>query len=190
MSLRERSKKLTRDMHESVYPSSISLWEYERCETLIWSSKYAGKPSGYFLFTERTYKAVSENLEVKQRIFGELAAETRPDTILATNTSSISITKIAVSAVPQGESAASTLGKSSAGRVVGQYYGPGLFSRSKYSWPGLHFFNPVPVMVSSNVRPARRSPSHFRCVETGRIDLGIANVGGYIITCSSLCGCM
>jgi 3-hydroxybutyryl-CoA dehydrogenase len=63
---------------------------------------------------------VSENLEVKQRIFRELAAETRPDTILATNTSSISITKIASSAVPQGESAASALGKRSAGRVVGK----------------------------------------------------------------------
>jgi 3-hydroxybutyryl-CoA dehydrogenase len=74
-------------------------------------------------------EAVSENLELKKRIFSELAAETRPETILATNTSSISITKIASSAVPQGESPASALGKSSAGRVV-----------------GLHFFNPVPVM--------------------------------------------
>jgi len=74
-------------------------------------------------------EAASENLELKQRIFSDLVAETRPDTILATNTSSISITKIASSAVPQGESAASALGKSSAGRVV-----------------GLHFFNPVPVM--------------------------------------------
>ncbi|KAI9465189.1 3-hydroxyacyl-CoA dehydrogenase [Lactarius psammicola] len=79
--------------------------------------------------TDMVIEAVSENLEVKQRIFSELAVETRPDTILATNTSSISITKIASSAVPQGESAASALGKSSAGRVV-----------------GLHFFNPVPVM--------------------------------------------
>ncbi|KAF8504639.1 3-hydroxyacyl-CoA dehydrogenase [Russula emetica] len=74
-------------------------------------------------------EAASENLEIKQRIFGELAAETRLDTILATNTSSISITKIAASAVPQGESAASAVGKRSAGRVI-----------------GLHFFNPVPVM--------------------------------------------
>jgi 3-hydroxybutyryl-CoA dehydrogenase len=71
---------------------------------------------------ERTHKAASENLDVKQRIFAELAAETRPNTILATNTSSISITKIAASAVPQGESAASTVGKSSAGRVVGKLY--------------------------------------------------------------------
>ncbi|KAI0262200.1 3-hydroxyacyl-CoA dehydrogenase [Gloeopeniophorella convolvens] len=74
-------------------------------------------------------EAVSENLELKQKIFTELAAETRPDTILATNTSSISITKIAASVIPQGQSAASEAGQSSAGRVV-----------------GLHFFNPVPVM--------------------------------------------
>jgi 3-hydroxybutyryl-CoA dehydrogenase len=65
-------------------------------------------------------KAVSENIEIKRRIFGELVTETRPDTILATNTSSISITKIAASAVPQGESATSALGKRSAGRVVGK----------------------------------------------------------------------
>ncbi|KAF8256489.1 nad binding 3-hydroxyacyl-CoA dehydrogenase [Lactarius quietus] len=45
-------------------------------------------------------EAVSENLELKQRIFSELTAETSPDTILATDTSSISITKIASSAVP------------------------------------------------------------------------------------------
>lgn len=85
-----------------------------------WSSRCAGKPTFSFKFIECAPKAVSENLEVKQRIFGELAAETRPDTILATNTSSISITKIAASAVPQGESAASALGKRSAGRVVGK----------------------------------------------------------------------
>jgi len=65
-------------------------------------------------------KAVSENLEIKRRIFGELVVETRPDTILATNTSSISITKIAASAVPQGEDAASAVGKRSAGRVIGK----------------------------------------------------------------------
>ncbi|KAJ8516922.1 hypothetical protein ONZ45_g5816 [Pleurotus djamor] len=74
-------------------------------------------------------EAVSENLTLKQSIFSSLAAELRPDAILATNTSSISITKIAASAIPKGVSAASEQGKQSAGRVV-----------------GLHFFNPVPVM--------------------------------------------
>src|SRR5579863_8820408 len=122
MSLRERSKKQTRDMHENVCLSLIRLWECEGCETSTWSSRYAGKPTCSLQPAERTHKAASENIEVKQRIFGELAAETRPDTILATNTSSISITKIAASAVPQGESTASALGKSSAGRVVGKLY--------------------------------------------------------------------
>ncbi|KAK7472296.1 hypothetical protein VKT23_000416 [Stygiomarasmius scandens] len=74
-------------------------------------------------------EAVSENLSLKQTIFSTLAAELSPDAILASNTSSISITKIAASAIPKGASAASEEGKASAGRVV-----------------GLHFFNPVPVM--------------------------------------------
>ncbi|KAF7289271.1 hypothetical protein MIND_01388700 [Mycena indigotica] len=74
-------------------------------------------------------EAVSESLPLKQSIFKSLAAALRPDAILATNTSSISITKIAASAIPAGLSAASEQGKQSAGRVV-----------------GLHFFNPVPVM--------------------------------------------
>ncbi|KAM6502731.1 3-hydroxyacyl-CoA dehydrogenase, NAD binding domain containing protein [Amanita muscaria] len=74
-------------------------------------------------------EAVSENLALKQTIFSEFVQKLRPDAILATNTSSISVTKIAASAVPQGVSPSSEEGKRSAGRVV-----------------GLHFFNPVPVM--------------------------------------------
>ncbi|KAJ7736856.1 3-hydroxyacyl-CoA dehydrogenase [Mycena metata] len=74
-------------------------------------------------------EAVSESLPLKQSIFASFAAELRPDAILASNTSSISITKIAAAAIPQGVSAASAEGIKSAGRVV-----------------GLHFFNPVPVM--------------------------------------------
>ncbi|CAK5281708.1 unnamed protein product [Mycena citricolor] len=74
-------------------------------------------------------EAVSESLPLKEAIFASFAAELRPDAILASNTSSISITKIAAAAIPKGVSAASEEGKASAGRVV-----------------GLHFFNPVPVM--------------------------------------------
>ncbi|KDQ56409.1 hypothetical protein JAAARDRAFT_36576 [Jaapia argillacea MUCL 33604] len=74
-------------------------------------------------------EAVSENLGLKQKIFTELSAECRPDAILASNTSSISITKIASATIPQGQTAASEAGQKSASRVV-----------------GLHFFNPVPVM--------------------------------------------
>ncbi|TRM68944.1 3-hydroxyacyl-CoA dehydrogenase [Schizophyllum amplum] len=74
-------------------------------------------------------EAVSENLSLKEKIFASLTAELNPGAILASNTSSISITKIATSTIPQGSTAASEEGKQSAGRVV-----------------GLHFFNPVPVM--------------------------------------------
>ncbi|EIM80730.1 uncharacterized protein STEHIDRAFT_142638 [Stereum hirsutum FP-91666 SS1] len=74
-------------------------------------------------------EAVSEKLDLKQNIFGDLSAQLGPDAILATNTSSISITKIAAATIPQGQTAASEAGKKSASRVV-----------------GLHFFNPVPVM--------------------------------------------
>ncbi|PAV24231.1 3-hydroxybutyryl- dehydrogenase [Pyrrhoderma noxium] len=74
-------------------------------------------------------EAVSENLSLKQKIFGELARELSPSAILASNTSSISITKIAASTIDPTVSSASEKGKANASRVV-----------------GLHFFNPVPVM--------------------------------------------
>lgn len=59
-------------------------------------------------------EAVVENIAIKKQIFAELDNICRPDTILATNTSSLSITEIA--AVTK-----------SPGRVL-----------------GMHFFNPVP----------------------------------------------
>jgi 3-hydroxybutyryl-CoA dehydrogenase len=61
-------------------------------------------------------EAIVERLEVKQSIFKELAAINTPDTILASNTSSIPITQIAA-AIPNPE------------RVV-----------------GMHFFNPAHIM--------------------------------------------
>ncbi|KAL0072629.1 hypothetical protein AAF712_000392 [Marasmius tenuissimus] len=82
-----------------------------------------------FKDVDMVVEAVSENLELKQSLFANLAAELNPKAILATNTSSISITKIAAAAIPKNVSAASEEGKSISGRVV-----------------GLHFFNPVPVM--------------------------------------------
>lgn len=61
-------------------------------------------------------EAVPENLEIKRQLFGELNGICKPETIFASNTSSISITQLAASS----------------GR-------PDRFC-------GLHFFNPVPVM--------------------------------------------
>jgi 3-hydroxybutyryl-CoA dehydrogenase len=66
-------------------------------------------------------QAVSESLTLKQAIFKALASELQPNAILATNTSSISITKIASSTVPDGEGATSVGGRKNAGRVVGEF---------------------------------------------------------------------
>ncbi|KAG6830438.1 hypothetical protein H0H92_000741 [Tricholoma furcatifolium] len=92
--------------------------------------------------------AVSESLPLKQSIFASFAAELRPDAILATNTSSISITKIAASAIPEGVNPASEAGKQSAGRVVGSPFLYSLPNNFLINFKGLHFFNPVPVMVT------------------------------------------
>ncbi|MPM00143.1 3-hydroxybutyryl-CoA dehydrogenase [bioreactor metagenome] len=61
-------------------------------------------------------EAIYENLDAKRGIFKEIGGLARPDAILASNTSSLSLTAIAA-VVPQPE------------RFI-----------------GLHFFNPVPVM--------------------------------------------
>jgi 3-hydroxybutyryl-CoA dehydrogenase len=61
-------------------------------------------------------EAVFENLEVKQKLFGELEAVVSPDTILSSNTSSIRIASIARS----------------------------LKKRDRVC--GMHYFNPVPLM--------------------------------------------
>lgn len=61
-------------------------------------------------------EAVAEDFSIKKGVFEELDRVCRPEVILATNTSSISITKIAATT-------------SSPSRVI-----------------GMHFFNPVPVM--------------------------------------------
>lgn len=61
-------------------------------------------------------EAAPERLELKQRIFADIEPQVRADTILASNTSSLSITRIA------------------------------LPLRRRERLLGMHFFNPVPVM--------------------------------------------
>ncbi len=61
-------------------------------------------------------EAVLERFDLKKTVMGELDAVCRPDAIVATNTSSISVTRIA-----------------STSKIPGQVI-------------GMHFFNPVPVM--------------------------------------------
>jgi 3-hydroxybutyryl-CoA dehydrogenase len=65
---------------------------------------------------ELVIEAATESIELKLKIFGDIDEQTKPDTILATNTSSISITKIA------------SVVKNPANVI------------------GMHFMNPVPLM--------------------------------------------
>jgi 3-hydroxybutyryl-CoA dehydrogenase len=72
-------------------------------------------------------EAVLEELELKREVFAELDRVTRPDAVLATNTSALSVSEIAeATAHPE--------------RVV-----------------GLHFFNPAPVLPLVEVVRARKS---------------------------------
>ncbi len=72
-------------------------------------------------------EAVFEDLAVKQELFRELEASVRPDAILATNTSALSVTEVAaVAAHPE--------------RVV-----------------GMHFFNPAPLMPLVEIVRAERT---------------------------------
>ncbi|MGV9004826.1 3-hydroxyacyl-CoA dehydrogenase NAD-binding domain-containing protein [Flavobacterium sp.] len=69
-------------------------------------------------------EAIVENLEVKRKLFSDLENYVSPETILATNTSSLSVTSIAASCQKPE-------------RVI-----------------GIHFFNPAPLMQLVEVVPA------------------------------------
>ncbi|BGP37784.1 hypothetical protein JCM10449v2_001706 [Rhodotorula kratochvilovae] len=95
------------------------------------SAASEGIDAGAFGEVDLVVEAVSESLPVKQAIFGQLATHLPPHAILASNTSSISLSTLAASAVNQ------KTGESRARQVV-----------------GFHFFNPVPVMKLVELIPA------------------------------------
>lgn len=102
-------------------------------------------------------EAATENLKVKEEIFQKLDAVAQAGAILATNTSSISITKIA-SATKRPD------------KVI-----------------GMHFMNPVPVMeLVEIIRGLATSEETFRCVETlaravGKTPVEAQDYPGFIV---------
>ncbi|TXK47407.1 3-hydroxybutyryl-CoA dehydrogenase [Pontibacter qinzhouensis] len=95
------------------------------------------------LYADVIIEAVVERLEVKQSIFKELSGINGPDTIFASNTSSISITRIAA-AVPNPE------------RVV-----------------GMHFFNPAHIMkLVEVISGAATAPAVAQTIEQLVLKLG------------------
>ena len=88
-------------------------------------------------------EAATERLEVKQAIFRELDALLGPDAILASNSSSISITKLAAC------------------------------TRRPAQVIGMHFFNPVPMMkLVEVIRGLQTSDATFETVRALALDLG------------------
>ncbi|MDP9093626.1 MAG: 3-hydroxybutyryl-CoA dehydrogenase [Actinomycetota bacterium] len=101
-------------------------------------------------------EAVPEHLELKRQIFADLDKICKPDAILATNTSSLSVTEIAVATGRPG-------------KVV-----------------GMHFFNPAPVMkLVEVVRSVVTGQDVVDDVETfaqrlGKVDVTIGDRAGFI----------
>ena len=102
-------------------------------------------------------EAIVENLEAKRKLFGDLEAIVSQDCVLATNTSSISVTAIAN-------------GLANPGRVV-----------------GMHFFNPVPLMklvevVSGLHTDAAVATSIFELSQRwGKVPVHARSTPGFIV---------
>ncbi|HEX6497700.1 MAG TPA: 3-hydroxybutyryl-CoA dehydrogenase [Micromonosporaceae bacterium] len=101
-------------------------------------------------------EAVPEHLELKQRIFTELDRICKPETILATNTSSLSVTEISVATHRPNQ-------------VI-----------------GMHFFNPAPIMklveVVRTVVTAEEVVADVEalCARLGKVDVTINDRAGFI----------
>lgn len=102
-------------------------------------------------------EAVAERLDVKQSVFQELARQVRPDCVLATNTSSLSVTEIA-KGVPNPE------------RVV-----------------GMHFFNPVKRMPLVEVVLGKQTSREVALsvaalsVRLGKTPVLVQDVAGFLV---------
>ena len=101
-------------------------------------------------------EAVPEHLDLKQKIFAALDESCPPDTILATNTSSLSVTEISVA------------------------------TRRPNQVVGMHFFNPAPVMklveVVRTVVTADDVVADIEalCTSLGKVDVTIGDRAGFI----------
>ena len=105
---------------------------------------------------ELVVEAIPERMELKAGVFAALDRICPPDTILATNTSSLSVTELSV-----------TTGRP--GKVI-----------------GMHFFNPAPVMkLVEVVRTVVTEPSVVEdvealCARLGKVDVTIGDRAGFI----------
>jgi 3-hydroxybutyryl-CoA dehydrogenase len=102
------SKSLDREVAKNKITSEMKISTLKRIEPVLERSQLAA--------CDFVVEAATEKLEIKKEIFADLDRICRPEIILASNTSSISITKLAA------------------------------LTRRPEKVIGMHFFNPVPVM--------------------------------------------
>ena len=102
-------------------------------------------------------EAATENVDLKLRIFADLDRIVKPEAILASNTSSISITRLAA-------------GTQRPGQVI-----------------GMHFFNPVPVMALVElINGLQTSAATYVAVEevakaVGKTPIKVKNSPGFVV---------
>lgn len=102
-------------------------------------------------------EAIAEDMDVKLAIFKELDAVCKPDAILATNTSSLSITQVAT-ATTRPE------------RVI-----------------GMHFFNPVPLMKLVEIIKGQCTDEKVYqtvaevCEKVGKTAVGVNEAPGFVV---------
>jgi len=110
--LKNGMQRIEKQLERSVSKERLTTEEKERALSLISGSNSLSDLEVVDLVIE----AAIEDMEIKKEIFNELDSLCRPEVILATNTSSLSITELARATMRPD-------------KVV-----------------GMHFFNPVPVM--------------------------------------------
>jgi 3-hydroxybutyryl-CoA dehydrogenase len=102
-------------------------------------------------------EAATENLGLKQKILKEIEGIAKPSAIIATNTSSVSITKLAATLATPG-------------RFV-----------------GMHFFNPVPVMnLVEIIRAIQTDDTTYAATEAlakqlGKTPIAVKNAPGFVV---------
>lgn len=102
-------------------------------------------------------EAASENLEVKRRILQQVAEVVSPDCVIASNTSSLSITQLAA------------------------------WVSHPQRFIGVHFFNPVPLLALVEIIPALQSSEQTReralqlARHLGKTPISVGNAPGFVV---------
>jgi 3-hydroxybutyryl-CoA dehydrogenase len=117
--VRRGAEKISRGLERDVEKGQLTAEEKQRAESRLKTTTKLPDLASFDMVIE----AVTEKFEIKAEVFRSLDALCRPEAIFASNTSSISITRLAG------------------------------VTRRPMRFVGLHFFNPVPVMKLVEVVP-------------------------------------